>query len=65
MEFKEIIKMPTVINNNHESLYRSYQALSLVKEMLHRGDSNETILEAISTIELLGDELKEFTTKHV
>lgn len=42
---------PTVIDNNHESLYRSYQTLEHVKEMLCRGDSNQTILEVIEECE--------------
>lgn len=41
----EILSFPTVINKNHESLYRSYHILSYVLEMVKRGDSKETILE--------------------
>lgn len=52
MELKEIAKMPTVIDNKHESIYQSYHILEKVIEMLQRNDSNETILE---TIKLLKD----------
>lgn len=52
MELKQIAKMPTVIDNKHESIYQSYQILEKVIEMLQRNDSNETILE---TIKLLKD----------
>ena len=56
MEFKEIIKLPTVINNNHESVLRSFQILNNVKKMLERGDSNETISDFINEAEYLGNE---------
>ncbi len=46
-DLKEIAKFPTVIDNNHESLYRSYQILNQVLNMLERGDSQETILEVV------------------
>lgn len=52
MTIKVIKDYPTVIDNNHESLYRSYQTLDLVKDMLNRYDSVETILEVIEHIEL-------------
>jgi len=45
MEISEIIKMPTVIDNKHESVLRSYHILIYVLKMIHRGDSKETILE--------------------
>ena len=51
MELKEIIKMPTVIDNTHESVYKSYQILNKVKEMLLRGDSQKTIIETINYLE--------------
>lgn len=35
----------------HESVFRSYQILEAAKEMLHRGDSSETILAFIKYIE--------------
>lgn len=56
MKIEEIIKMPTTyIDKNgrdcHESLLRSYQLLDKVKEMLKRGDSQDTILEVVEYIE--------------
>jgi len=51
MTIEEIIEMPTVINNTHESIYRSWHILELVTLMLKRGDSNETILEVIIYIQ--------------
>ena len=41
----EILSFPTIINNNHQSLYRAYHILDYVLEMVKRGDSKETILE--------------------
>jgi hypothetical protein len=46
-----IKNMPTVYNNTHESIYRSYHTLALVCEMLGRGDSSESIKEVIAAIE--------------
>jgi len=51
MELKQIKSMPTVRDNVHESVYRSYQILEKVKEMLSRGDSKETIIETIKYLE--------------
>ena len=36
--------MPTVIENNHESLYRSYNILAFVKEWCRRGVPSQIIL---------------------
>ena len=52
MTIDEIRKMPTVMNNHHESLLRAYQTLEKVKDMLKRKDSSETILEVIEHVEL-------------
>lgn len=57
MELKQIKTMPTVRDNVHESVYRSYQILELVKEMLLRKDSKETIIEIIKYLEQ-NEELK-------
>jgi hypothetical protein len=46
----EILKFPTLIDNNHESLYRSYHILNLVLKMIERGDSKETIFETVEFI---------------
>ena len=43
MSLQEIKEMPTVVVNTHESCYKSYHILKLVKEMILRGDSLETI----------------------
>lgn len=45
-----ITQFPTVYNKVHESIYQSYQLLELVREMLERGDSNETILMVIDYV---------------
>ena len=50
MNLTEIKKAPIVIDNNHESLYRSYQTLRLVKDMLKRKDSKKTIINIINFI---------------
>lgn len=47
MDYDKIAKFPTVIDNKHESIYKSYQILEKAIEMLERKDSNETILETI------------------
>ena len=47
MDIKEIIKMPKVMNNVHESSYRTWGILEYVEQMVSRGDSKETILEII------------------
>lgn len=51
MEIDDVRSLPTVINGVHESCYKSYQELELMKKMLRRWDSRETILEIISFIE--------------
>jgi hypothetical protein len=48
MELKSIRERPTVIANNHESLYRCYSILECVLEMVKRGDSKETIFDVVS-----------------
>lgn len=51
MTTTEIKEFPSVYANIHESVFRSYQLLQKVKEMVGRGDSKETILEIISEVE--------------
>lgn len=46
-EWLNIKKLPTVKNNVHESIYKSYHVLNQVKDMLDRGDSKETVLDFI------------------
>lgn len=50
MNLHNIEKMPTIIEKNHESLFRSYHVLNLVRKMLKRGDSKETILGIIDLL---------------
>lgn len=45
MNISDILEHPTVIRNNHESLYKSYHVLFYILEMVKRGDSKETISE--------------------
>ena len=44
-------ELPTSYENLHESMVRSYHLLEYVKTMLKRGDSKETILEIIESVE--------------
>ena len=48
MELNQIIKMPTVIDNKHESLYQSCQILEKVIEMLKR---NKILVRDINSLE--------------
>ena len=50
-KLKNIRLLPTVVDNVHESLYRSYSILGLVKEMVYRWDSNESIKMIIGLLE--------------
>ena len=51
MRIADIKDNHTVYKDVHESIYRSYQILEYVKEMLARGDSSKTILDIIQHIE--------------
>lgn len=51
MDILTIKNFPTTLENMHESVFRSFQTLQKVKEMLARDDSRESILEVISVIE--------------
>jgi len=51
INLNKINSFPTLLNNTHESVYKSYQILEAVKTMLKRGDSKETILETILFLE--------------
>ena len=51
MKVSEIRKMPTLHENIHESIFRSFQTLQHVKYMLKRKDSVETISDVIEFIE--------------
>ena len=48
LDLHEIKKKPTVIDNKHESIYRCYDVLEYVLEMVERGDSKESIKEVAS-----------------
>lgn len=50
-KLEQIKKYVTSYEKVHESIYRSYSILKLVKEMLERWDSKETILMIINFLE--------------
>lgn len=45
-----ILEMPTVVDNVHESCFRSYHILRQVLIMIDRDDSIETILEVVDLL---------------
>lgn len=47
----EIATLPTVIDRMHESLYRAYGVLDLVKDLLKRGTPGDVVLDLITAIE--------------
>lgn len=49
----ELLKMPTVVNNLHESLFRSYHTLDLVCYLLAQEVPHKVILELIENIKNL------------
>ena len=51
MRIQEILDMPTVLNNTHESSYRVYHALERVKSLLEHGVPNDVILELIEEMD--------------
>lgn len=42
-KISEIKKMPTILDNVHENVYKAHATLLLIIEMVNRGDSKETI----------------------
>lgn len=42
-KISEIKKMPTMLDNVHETVYKAHATLMLIIEMVNRGDSKETI----------------------
>jgi hypothetical protein len=50
INIKDAASFPVVINRVHESSYKAFYTLDIVKEMLKRKDSYQTILEVIDTI---------------
>ena len=61
MTLSEIQLMPTVIDNTHESCFRSYQILDKVIELISRGDSKQTILDIIEHLRTMPENHKEKT----
>lgn len=49
-KLKNIQQIPTVKDNIHESVFRSYHILRYVLKMLERGDSEETIFEVVTML---------------
>lgn len=43
MTIHDIVFMPQVFRNVHESTYRAYHILGFIMQMVERGDSPETI----------------------
>lgn len=54
MDLNEIMKFPTVYNNTHESVYRSYQILEYVKWMLEQNMPAPVILGIIQSLQEAG-----------
>lgn len=50
MNLLEIQDMPTVIDNIHQSAYRTSGILNQVLQMIDRGDSSETIKEVVDLL---------------
>ena len=46
-DYMRIQQEPTIIGNNHESLYRCYAILRKVKELLEAGTPGRVVLELI------------------
>lgn len=51
MKIAEILKLPVVIDNIHESVYRVYHILEKVKEYLSMGYDKDIILNLIDEME--------------
>ncbi len=47
MKIKDIRQQPTVIDNEHASLYREYHVLAMVRELLEKETPYSVILEMI------------------
>lgn len=47
MTLNEIQNQPTILEQIHESCFRSYHILDKVLEMIQRGDSTYTIFEVV------------------
>lgn len=44
---QQIQRMPTSIDNIHESCFRAYSVLDMVLAMVERGDSKQTIFDLV------------------
>jgi hypothetical protein len=44
-EIEEIMKMPTIVDHVHQSVFRANGLLLHILEMVNRGDSRETIMD--------------------
>ena len=51
MKLIDIMNVPQTVGGNHESLYRSYHILQLVKNWLNDGVPSKVILETIYELE--------------
>ena len=51
MNMIQINKFPTIVDNNHESLYRAYQILEAVKWLLSKDTPAEVIAWIIDSLE--------------
>ena len=40
----QVLEYPTVVDNNHESVYRSYQVLELAEDLLERYTPPDVVL---------------------
>lgn len=49
--YDEIRAMPTVVDNNHESIYRAYAILEEAKRLLEKGTPGDVVLEIIQHLE--------------
>lgn len=53
---REIAAMPTVHNNVHESVYRSYHILAYVEDLLRRGTPGDVVRDLLDEIKAMGEE---------
>lgn len=51
LNLHKIVEIPTVVDNNHESLYRSYHTLQLVITLLEKGTPSEVVLAILRETE--------------
>lgn len=56
-EYVRIANMPTIYDNNHESIYRAGGILRKVKELLEKGVPGDVVLELIHLMETDTEEI--------